>query len=96
MLAGIRAEPLAVWDVREDGPLFWRHWHETHIWAMAHLAAASSTYRVEFYLLDAPFAAVWRYALNEDGREVPRCDVALAEPGIEMLDELPPAHLLGR
>jgi hypothetical protein len=104
-LTGIKAEPLAVWDVRMyhddmgDRGLYWRNWQETSGWARAHIADVDSTYRVEFHLVDAPFAVVWRYKRNERGwcfTDPATGDVARAEPVVQMLDELPPPHLLGR
>lgn len=97
-LADIKTAPLAVWDSsRMDDGLFWQHWQETHVWAGEHISDVDSTYRVEFFLVDAPFAVVWRYKLNPDGRvylDPETGDTAKAEPVV--LDELPPAHLLGR
>lgn len=102
-LADIKAEPLAVWDVRDEGSLFWQHWGETHAWARDHYRdRGMRTYRTEFYLLDAPFAVMYRYAADESGQgrrvryNTETGGPDLEEPVVEMLDELPPAHLLGR
>jgi hypothetical protein len=99
-VAGIKAEPLAVWDTRDGkDSLWWQHWREASKWAPAHIADANSTYRVEFFLVDAPFAVVWRYKRNENGRcytDPATGDIASADPVVQMLDELPPDHLLGR
>jgi hypothetical protein len=96
-LADVKAEPLAVWDVREQA--WYRIMGEAICWAMAHIDDAVSTYRVEFFLVDAPFAVVWRYKRNEQGRcftDPATGEIACAEPVVQMLDELPPARLLGR
>jgi hypothetical protein len=97
--SAISAEPLAVWDCRERDSLFWQHWQETHIWAMEHLKDANSTYRAEFHLIDIPFAVVHRFATDDNGRKFRDSGtgcIACATPviEIEVLDELPPAHLL--
>jgi hypothetical protein len=93
------AEPLAVWDTRDHGSPWWDHLIEGSKWATAHIAEAESTYRVEFYLVDAPFAVLNRHQRDEGGRlrwnpetNYPFC----REPVVQMLDELPPAHLMGR
>jgi hypothetical protein len=47
-------------------------------------------------LLDAPFAVVYRYALNEDGHKYidPATGYAAVEPPVVVpLAELPPEHL---
>lgn len=100
-------EPLAVWDVRERlGP--WREWtnggEETDdsvdavLWAMCNLAPSRNIYRIEFYLLDCPLAVVHRWKLGEDGRKFalePGGEGVTEAPAVQMLAELPPAHLLG-
>lgn len=61
------------------------------------IGARLATYRIEFYLVDAPFARVYRYALNDGGRlfiQPATGRPALAEPVTVLLDELPPAELL--
>jgi hypothetical protein len=99
-------EPLAVWDVRERlGP--WREWtnggEETSdsvdavLWAIANTGPARDIYRIEFHLIDAPFAVVYRYKRNGDGFKYqdPETDsIATEPPVIVPLAELPPAHLL--
>jgi hypothetical protein len=101
MTVRIAAEPLAVWDVRDDqASLWWRNWGENLRWAREHMSdCRNRCYRAEFYLIDAPCVVLHCYAETQDGRRV--CDPqtgapVLAEPVTEMLDELPPPHLLGR
>jgi hypothetical protein len=90
-------EPLAVWDTRTVDNPWWYCWRSAVEWARENIPDAIVVYRVEFYLLDAPFAVLHRYAVNADGRKYqdPETDsVALDEPVIVPLGELPPAHLL--
>lgn len=97
------AKPLGVWDTTDPDGL-WHcggtldMLHEAVTWAKAHIRRADDTYRVEFYLLDAPFGIVHRHARNADGHifEDPGTgDVAHEDPVVQMLTDLPPAHLLG-
>lgn len=60
-------EPLAIWDTRDPGGLYWTRWREAGEWAQQHIADAFSTYRAEFYLVDAPFAVLYRYKRNDAG-----------------------------
>jgi hypothetical protein len=106
--AAIDAEPLAVWDVRgAEGP--WqrmtppgepfRRSYEATQWVVSNFERARDVFRIEFYVLDAPFAIVHRYCRDENGHGYydPEPDSRAAElPVVQMLDELPPAHLLGR
>jgi hypothetical protein len=97
-LTDIKAEPLGVWDVSHIAK--WQSWMaEANDWAQRHIQDANATYRVEFFLVDAPFAVVWRYERNEHGRryrDEVTSEPARAEPVVQMLGELPPAHLLER
>lgn len=94
--AGVK--PLGVWDTRED------RWHRdlapgASAWAVKHIADANSTYRAEFYLIDGPFAVLYRYVRDETGHvsvTEPDGEPVTAEPVVQALDELPAAHLLGR
>jgi len=93
-VSAVAAAPLAVWDVN-GGFHKWEHYREAYEWAQGHWPGADDTYRVEFYLVDAPFARVFRYLDNADG-----CcylDPATGEPAMEevtvMLSELLPEHL---
>ena len=100
-IADIKAEPLAVWDANDRWGLFWDHWQETHVWAIEHFGqdVANRTSRVDFHLIDAPFAVLHQLARDENGfpafDPVTR-DFFFAEPVVQLLDELPPAHLMGR
>lgn len=101
------AVPLAVWGARQrDGKDWapwhsWPHWLEAERWAIArgYAGGGLATYRIEFYLIGVPFALVFRYALNDDGRRFMADRVvrrpALADPVTVILDELPPPELLG-
>jgi len=97
-------EPVAVWDVRDDA---WRRDREAKTgWLKGHSLPAGQMYRAEFYLLDAPFARIFCYALNDEGRvhlnrhHVPGephdhslCEIAREEPRDVLLSELPPPEL---
>ena len=96
----VAAAPLATWDVRGPrGGAFcrWEHWLEAVAWNVGHLPdQGNDTYRLEFYLVDAPFAKAYRYAVNDQGRRYmdPATDEpAVEEPVIVLLSELPPPHL---
>jgi hypothetical protein len=101
--AKVAADPLAVWDTRGDGAL-WNSFTDGRFtqattWAARHIQEPRITFRIEFYLIDAPFAVVYRYIRDEEDRLMhdpatgrPRA----TEPVIQMLDELPPAHLMRR
>jgi hypothetical protein len=95
-------EPVGVWDARDEA-----FWDGTDAllracaamnWAKERIPDRDTTYLVEFYLLDAPFALVHRYKLREDGRGVvvgPDGEAVTEPPAVVPLAELPPAHLLG-
>ncbi len=96
------AASLAVWHVR-PGWHSWEHWREAEAWAFSHGLAdpgpdggRTGTYRIEFHLVDTPFAKVFRFALNAAGchyKDPDTGDAALAEPETMILGELPPEHL---
>ena len=98
--AEITAEPLAVWDTHDYGDsLYSQHIVECSNWANEHIRDCKFTYRAEFYLADAPFVVLYRYKRNDGGYcylDPATGDTAVAEPVAQMLDELPPDHLLGR
>ncbi len=82
-------EPLAVWDARRAPVRKITAWSE---WAREHGIPVDDTYRIEFYLVDAPFARVFRYAVNADGRcfKDPATGEAAEEPPVDViLSELP-------
>lgn len=98
---------LAVWDVRE--PDWWTGWRAKSDWARAQGIPVDDTHRIEFYLIDAPFARVFTYARDGQGRkhwnehhtcrdsadhDHSRCDVARQPPYDLPLDALPPRELL--
>lgn len=99
-------EPLAVWDVRETG--WWPGREVKSEWARRHGVPVDVTYRLEFYLADAPFARVFSYHLNEEGRrhlgpqhnphrdhDHSACKPATVPPFDLPLTELPPRELCG-
>ena len=98
--ADIKAEPLAVWDCRDRRGLFREHLDEASAWAIRHLGqeVANRTWRIDFHHADAPFAVLHGYALDADGRcyTDPETGSAALVVGVQVLDELPPAHLMGR
>lgn len=89
-------EPLAAWDARDGYTV--EKMQQTAWWIKDHLGRqlAAHVYRVEFYLLDGPFAVVSCYKLNADGfrHNGPDGKIATEPPVIVPLAELPPAHLL--
>jgi hypothetical protein len=93
-MTAVAAAPLAVWDTR-GGFHEWEHYREAYEWAQARISGAEDTYRVEFYLVDAPFAKAFRYLDNAEGRRY--IDPATGEPAMAevtiMLSDLPPEHL---
>lgn len=99
-------KPLAVWDVKHES-WFRQNWMGRRDWLRAQELPANQIYRIEFYLLDTPFARLFRYALNQDGRkhwidahtpgqphDHEACHVAMLEPLDVPLPELPPSELL--
>lgn len=100
-------DSLAVWDV--DDPAWWHRHQAKSDWARAQGIPVDYTYRLEFYLVDAPFARVFAYHLNGDGKKHwthghdpqtcgPDHDCgACKEPPYDMpLSALPPRELCGQ
>lgn len=98
-------EPLGVWDARERHYGLGRGWgigltcatplRDMREWAARHIERVNETYRAEFYLLDTPFAVLYRYQRDKAGFLVMRRgEIAEEPPVIVPLAELPPAHLL--
>ncbi|HEY2075193.1 MAG TPA: hypothetical protein VGH53_02550 [Streptosporangiaceae bacterium] len=99
-------EPLAVWDThRGQGP--WRAVSdeerridlmiEAYEWARPHIERTADTFRVEFYLLDAPFAVIYRHRRGQGARLAWNPETRRPyeeEPAVVPLAELPPEHLL--
>jgi hypothetical protein len=79
-------EPLAVWDCRDDTSVIWRDYLACCRWADEHVADTNRTWRLDFHLIDVPFAVVYR--VEERYKWSDR------DPVIVVLDELPPAELL--
>ena len=91
-------EPLAVWDAGSITDFSPEQHVETGRWHERHIGRANDTYRVEFYLVDAPLAVAYRYKRNGDGfkyQDPETGEAATEEPVIVPLGELPPARLLG-
>lgn len=89
-------DPVGVWDASSRR---WvdEHWRERVAWAQQHIPDVDATYRVEFYLIDSPFAVVHRYGRNPGNhkhRDPATGEIARDEPVILPLAELPPACLL--
>ena len=92
----ITGDPIGVWDASDaDWPRL--HAAGASEWARKHLEHVDRTYRIEFYLLDTPYAVIRRFAEDENGNlrldldaEAPMRD----EPVVQVLTELPPEHLL--
>jgi len=86
------------WDCRE------KSWSRDAVrmlersnWCVAVLGrSAHDTYRVEFFVVDAPFAIVFRYrrdpCTNRHYRDVSTGEIATEEPVICSLDSLPPEY----
>ena len=98
--------PHAVWDVHD--PAWWPGHEAKSQWLRDHRVPVDHTYRVEFYLIDMPFARVFSYHVNEDGRHHwdhghnPQgcgpghlCGVCRHPPSDVPLSELPPGVLCG-
>jgi hypothetical protein len=92
-------KPLAVWDAK-DRPDWWTDGHTQQMcwWVQTRLTEhAGDIHRIEFYLLDVPFAVVHKFALQDEGLkylDVATGQAAVEPPVIVPLAELPPAHLL--
>lgn len=92
-------EPLGAWDAK-DRPPGWTDDHTRQMteWVQAHLPVpACDIYRVEFRVLDGPFAVVYSYRLDGDGckhLDPETGDIAIASPLLVPLSELPPAEIL--
>lgn len=89
-------EPLAVWDCTDSGGTWWTAGHLQRVeWAKANMPRANDTVRLDFYLLDAPFAVAYRTRRNGDGvKWAQDGGPVMDEPAIVPLAELPPKHLL--
>lgn len=92
----VAVAPLATWDA-EAKPGFhdWPHWREASEWVTDHGLEPVYIYRIEFYLVDTPFAKVFRYATENSNilYDAAANGPARLDPVIVVLPELPPPHL---
>ena len=90
-------QPIAVWDTRDRDGLYMLNWREAGEWAQQNMPDANSTYRAEFYMIDAPCVKLYRFASNERGSCYLGEDggPTTEPPVMVMLPSLPPRHLLG-
>ncbi len=80
-------EPLFAWDAGAEDWIKSPYTERCH-WLMANgVYDLFRTYRVEFHLVDAPFAIVFRYVFDDGKR--PQHEA----PKIVMLDDLPPVNI---
>lgn len=105
-MTGPDLAPVAVWDATVPGWHAWPQWAEAEKWATDRELISterghprSMTYRIEFYLLDLPFARAYRYTCGPDGHVLAMCAGAevvpmRARPADVILGDLPPRHLL--
>lgn len=88
---------VTVWDVREvRDPDWWDIQAPGIEWLKGEGIPVRRTYRVEIYLMDSPFARVFAYAEDEQGRCYPdpaTGEPAEDEPAIVPLGSLPPDEL---
>jgi hypothetical protein len=99
-------QPASVWDARDKD--WWDPRQSARAaWLKTHGLRPEDTYRTEFYLIDTPFALVFRYHRNVDGNRhwtdnhIPggphdhdQCQAAVEPPVQVPLPELPPEELL--
>ncbi|MEV4246985.1 hypothetical protein AB0J63_26675 [Streptosporangium canum] len=90
-------KPLVVFDSADN--TYWNRasadaaWYDSLLgWVRQHGIDPPNTYRLEVYLLDCPFARVYEFDLDKDGRKyVAGSDYARREPRDVLLSSLPPA-----
>ena len=97
--------PLAAWGATEPDVGWarwhsWPRWREAEKWALERglIGDGLPIYRIEFYLIDTPFARLFGFARNDNGHlftDPATGKAALAKPVDVVLDELPPAGLQG-
>jgi hypothetical protein len=88
------AAPLAVWHAdRYWGR--WKHMPEASQWARDHGWPVNDLYRIEFWLIDVPFARLFAFARNDKGKiyDSETHSPAVCAPVNVILDALPPEHL---
>lgn len=89
-------KPIATWDAG-DGLWARGPWRERADWATGHIGGTRFIRRIDFHLIDAPFAIVTRYKRTGSGAKyAENGEPALEDPAIITLAELPPEHLLAR
>ena len=89
---------IGVWDVRDAQNVWRRHVNRGIEWAARLFPdVANSTYRAEFYRADPPFAILYCYRLDDQGRrymDPATGTAAVGEPFKRPLKRLPPLSLL--
>lgn len=93
------AELLGVWDCNDQSSAWWTtRQPQMRDWAKAHIERVNDTVRLDFYLLDGPFAVAYRVRRDEDGKLIfdQSTQGAVTETAVQPLAELPPEHLLRR
>lgn len=113
MTEGTAGDPglLAAWDARGEHTaagctwMGWEHRAAAEQWARGRGIIGderghprSATYRLEFWLVDLPFAVAWRYAKNDSERlrwEPGTAGPARSPPERILLADLPPPEFLG-
>jgi hypothetical protein len=94
----VTGTPLATWDVHDTR--WWDRFKERSTWLKEHGLPANEMYRCEFFLIDAPFARIFMYERNAQGRVLLMPDPGwscwqpvCANPHDVPLDSLPPWEL---
>lgn len=97
-----KAEHLGTWDgnLKHFGLKSERKMIQASDWFKSNMHEASGNnrvYRVDFFIMDAPFVVIYQFAINDNGMTyldpVTR-EPAVQDPYIRMIDELPPDYLL--
>ena len=87
-------DPLIVFDATDrDWAKTAEQWEQTCEWAYEQGIDPNETHRIEVYLIDAPFARVYQFAMTADGlRYIDDATGKTAErkPFDVLLSELPP------
>ena len=90
---------VAAWDANSRAYQHWPHREEAENWALQHdllTRPDTDVYRIEITLADCPFARIFSYAVDADGRrylDPATRRPAQNEPAVRILSELPPPHL---
>jgi hypothetical protein len=89
-------EPLAVYDVHEDGweQLTAQEQYQVRLWVVEQGMDPGDIFRLEVFLIDCPFARVYEFDRDEDGslrvEDQPPWDFAVRPPRDVLLSSLPP------